>query len=43
VLIVVLFLAVPRLRRHWRIPAGQRRPLPVAWSWIVAATAPRPA
>ena len=37
VLIVVLFLAVPRLRRCWRIPADQRQPLPLRWSWIVAA------
>ncbi|RZU51755.1 hypothetical protein EV385_3588 [Krasilnikovia cinnamomea] len=32
--VVVAFLAVPRLRRHWRI--GDRRPLPVAWSWLMA-------
>ena len=33
-LIIVLFLAVPRLRRNWRI--AEPRPLPPAWSWIVA-------
>jgi hypothetical protein len=35
-LVVVLFLAVPRLRRHWRIAPADLRPLPVLWSWIVA-------
>ncbi|GAA4943166.1 hypothetical protein GCM10025331_32340 [Actinoplanes utahensis] len=34
-LIAVLFLAVPRLRRHWLI--SEPAPLPVAWSWAVAA------
>lgn len=34
-LVIALFLAVPRLRRHWRIPRDQRRSLPVLWSWIV--------
>jgi hypothetical protein len=38
-LIIALFLAVPRLRRHWRIPAEERSPLPVLWSWMVAAVA----
>jgi hypothetical protein len=33
-LIVVLFVAVPRLRRHWRI--ADPRPLPALWSWAVA-------
>jgi len=33
--VVVIFLGVPRLRRHWRI--GSARPLPVWWSWGVAA------
>ena len=33
-LVIALFLAVPGLRRHWRI--GDPRPLPLAWSWIVA-------
>ena len=34
VLIVVPFVAVPRLRRHWRI--ADPRPLPALWSWAVA-------
>jgi hypothetical protein len=34
-LVVVLFLAVPRLRRHWRI--AEPSPLPVGWSWGIAA------
>ena len=38
-LVIALFVAVPGLRRHWRIPARQRRPLPAAWSWIIAAVA----
>jgi hypothetical protein len=38
-LIIALFVAVPGLRRHWRIPAAERRPLPVTWSWIMAAVA----
>jgi hypothetical protein len=33
-LIVLPFLAVPRLRRHWRVADPQ--PLPLLWSWIVA-------
>ncbi|MCU7729740.1 hypothetical protein ODJ79_38990 [Actinoplanes sp. KI2] len=33
-LIIALFLAVPRLRRHWRIADPQ--PLPATWSWAVA-------
>ncbi|WP_250029025.1 hypothetical protein [Paractinoplanes maris] len=33
-LIVVPFLAVPRLHRYWRV--SRPRPLPVRWSWIVA-------
>ena len=33
-LVVVLFLAVPRLRRHWRTGPGE--PLPLAWSWAMA-------
>jgi hypothetical protein len=32
-LVPVLFLAVPALRRHWRI--ADPRPLPPAWSWLV--------
>jgi hypothetical protein len=35
-LIIAVFLAVPRLRRCWRIPAAEREPLPLAWSWIIA-------
>ncbi|MGK5680492.1 hypothetical protein [Actinoplanes sp. URMC 104] len=33
-LVVVPFLAVPRLHRHWRV--SDPRPLPLRWSWIVA-------
>jgi hypothetical protein len=33
-LVAVTFVAVPRLRRHWRI--GSPRPLPRLWSWGVA-------
>ncbi|MET0415461.1 MAG: hypothetical protein ABW022_05515 [Actinoplanes sp.] len=33
-LIIALFVAVPSLRRHWRI--ADPRPLPLAWSWIIA-------
>ncbi|MEU8296021.1 hypothetical protein AB0C04_01855 [Micromonospora sp. NPDC048909] len=33
--LLVAFVAVPRLRRHWRV--GPRRPLPVAWHWSVCA------
>ncbi|MFI7539857.1 hypothetical protein [Actinoplanes sp. NPDC049599] len=32
VLVPVVFLAVPALRRHWRI--AEPRPLPPAWSWL---------
>ncbi|HEX9998999.1 MAG TPA: hypothetical protein VGB74_00985, partial [Actinoplanes sp.] len=32
--ILVLFAAVPRLHRHWRI--ADPRPLPLRWSWIIA-------
>ena len=35
VLAVAPFVAVPRLRRYWRI--ARPRPLPAAWSWGVAA------
>jgi hypothetical protein len=38
-LIIALFLAVPRLRRHWRIPREERSPLPIVWSWLFAAVA----
>ncbi|WP_250002361.1 hypothetical protein [Actinoplanes sp. M2I2] len=34
-LIVVPFLAVPKLHRFWRV--SRPRPLPMRWSWIVAA------
>jgi hypothetical protein len=34
-LVVVIFVAVPRLRRHWRISSP--RPLPGLWSWGVAS------
>ncbi|MHB8184888.1 MAG: hypothetical protein ACYDDU_02170 [Dermatophilaceae bacterium] len=34
-LVVVTFVAVPRLRRHWRI--GSPQPLPRLWSWGVAS------
>ncbi len=34
ILVVLPFLAVPGLRRHWRI--AEPRPLPIAWSWIIA-------
>ncbi len=33
-LVIVAFLAVPRLRRHWR-PTGAPR-MPLGWSWSVA-------
>jgi hypothetical protein len=33
-LILVLFAAIPRLRRHWRITEPE--PLPLLWSWIMA-------
>jgi hypothetical protein len=32
--VVAAFVAVPRLRRHWRI--RERRPLPLRWSWGIA-------
>ncbi|HEY3505981.1 MAG TPA: hypothetical protein VGN37_24740 [Actinocatenispora sp.] len=35
VVVVAVFVAVPRLRRCWRIAAP--RPLPLWWSWAVAA------
>jgi hypothetical protein len=35
ILILALFLAVPRLRRHWRI--AEPAPLSLAWSWAMAA------
>ena len=34
VLVLVLFVAVPALRRHWRI--SDPAPLPLAWSWAMA-------
>jgi hypothetical protein len=34
-LVVAIFVAVPRLRRHWRIESPQ--PLPPLWSWGVAS------
>ncbi|WP_229076177.1 hypothetical protein [Actinoplanes sp. DH11] len=34
VLVAVLFLAVPGLRRHWRTGPGE--PLPAGWSWAMA-------
>ncbi|MFD0518699.1 hypothetical protein [Paractinoplanes durhamensis] len=34
--IVVLFLAVPRLRGHWLI--ADRRPVPLRWTWVLAGT-----
>jgi hypothetical protein len=34
-LLLVIFAAVPGLRRHWRI--ADPRPLPLWWSWLVAA------
>ncbi|MBL7257373.1 hypothetical protein [Paractinoplanes lichenicola] len=34
-LIIAPFLAVPKLHRHWRV--SRPRPLPLRWSWIVAA------
>ena len=33
--VVAVFAAVPRLRRHWRI--GSPKPLPSLWSWGVAS------
>jgi hypothetical protein len=35
--VVGLFLAVPRLRRHWRRPSYE--PTPLGWSWAVAGLA----
>jgi hypothetical protein len=35
-LVIAAFVAVPGLRRHWRI--AEPRPLPLAWSWLIAAT-----
>ncbi|WP_157756561.1 hypothetical protein [Plantactinospora sp. KBS50] len=32
--VLAVFLAVPRLRRHWRI--AERRPAPPAWTWAMA-------
>ncbi len=34
-LVILIFAAVPRLRRHWRIRSP--RPLPPLWSWGVAS------
>jgi hypothetical protein len=34
-LVVLIFVSVPRLRRHWRISSPQ--PLPVLWSWGVGS------
>ena len=36
ILVVVIFVAVPRLRRHWRISSPL--PLPRLWSWGVASS-----
>jgi len=36
-LVVVTFVAVPRLRRHWRIARSQQAPLPGLWAWGVAS------
>jgi hypothetical protein len=33
--VLAVFLAVPRLRRHWRVT--DPRPLPLRWSWLMAA------
>lgn len=35
ILIAAVFALVPRLRRHWRI--SEPEPLPIAWSWVLAA------
>ena len=35
--VVLAFVAVPRLRRHWRRPPGYAS-APTLWSWLVAAT-----
>ncbi|GAA2610243.1 hypothetical protein GCM10010399_46340 [Dactylosporangium fulvum] len=37
-LVIAVFLAVPRLRRHWRMPRYPERPSAV-WSWTVAGIA----
>jgi hypothetical protein len=34
-ILVLIFVAVPRLRRHWRISSP--KPLPALWSWGVAS------
>jgi hypothetical protein len=34
-LVIAVFLAVPGLRRHWRI--AEPRPLPLRWHWMMAA------
>ncbi|MFF3442976.1 hypothetical protein [Streptosporangium sp. NPDC002721] len=33
----LLFLAVPRLRRHWTVAASRRERAPGWWSWFLAA------
>jgi hypothetical protein len=33
-LVITAFVAVPALRRHWRI--AEPEPLPPAWSWLIA-------
>ncbi len=33
--VIGLFALAPRLRRHWRV--SDPRPLPLAWSWLIAA------
>jgi hypothetical protein len=35
VVVMAIFLVVPRLRAHWRI--GLPRPMPLVWSWGVAS------
>lgn len=35
--VVIVFVAVPRLRRHWR--RSGTAPMPAAWSWAVAGIA----
>jgi len=34
--IIAVFVAVPRLRRYWRVT--DPRPLPLRWSWLIAGT-----
>jgi hypothetical protein len=34
-IVALIFVSVPRLRRHWRISSP--KPLPVVWSWGVAS------